>query len=351
MRVLVIASDDYACGHYRMIWPAEELARQGMDVKILRNGMPNDVLGMRFNGRVDVVNPPDCDVAVIQRPARRGTADLVEPLRRRGVAVVVDVDDDLAKIHPSNPAFRGMHPKLSPEYNWGHVARACRAASLVTVSVPSLLPIYAPHGRGAVLPNYVPTSKTMFRHDIDNPSPGWAGSLHSHPDDLDEAAGALQRLWRDGWPLKFVGPSEGVARKLGVDLPEDVFTGDLPFGSWIPAVAERIGVGVAPLADTAFNLSKSWLKPLEYSAAGVPWVASDTPEYRRLAKMCGAPLVRRRTDWYKQISRLVNDRGLRAELSGRARDTARELTIERHAHLWAEAWGRALRADRRTAAV
>jgi glycosyltransferase involved in cell wall biosynthesis len=345
VKVVVYPSDRYACGHYRMVWPAEALAAQGMDVTVVMPGEETGIGGLKLDGRVHLLSAPDCDVAVFQRPARTLHADMIPLLRKKGVAVVVDMDDDLERIHPSNPAFRGMHPATSPDYNWANARRACRDATLVTVSTPALLPRYGDHGRARLIYNYVPGRYLGLSRDGRAASVGWAGSLHSHPGDLDEVAGTFARLQREGHELRFVGPPDGVGRKLGVELGEGAFTGDLELEDWIPAVS-RLGVGAAPLADNAFNAAKSWLKPLEYSAAGVPWVASDIVEYRRLARLCGAPLARRPKEWYRELKRLLTDDGYRLTLSEMVREAAAGLTVEGHAHEWAEAWQEAMRFER-----
>lgn len=347
MRVAVYPADRYACGHYRCAWPAQMLHQQGADVVVVPpKGQTGIAVRVQDGEIVDGYGPKDVDVIVLQRPARTNAARAVPFLREKGYAVVVDVDDDLSNIHPSNSAFRGMHPRSSPDYNWANVAYACRHATLVTVSTPALAARYASHGRVRLIRNYVPARFLEMPHDPLMETVGWAGSLHSHPGDLDQAAGALARLAREGHELRFVGPSKGVSKKLGVELGEGAFTGNLGFGDWQPAVAERIGVGVAPLADTRFNECKSWLKPLEYSAAGAPWVASDTPEYARIAAMCGAPTASRPRDWYRELKRLLTDEQARVDASGRAREAASKLTIEGHVHEWAEAWEAAYAARR-----
>jgi hypothetical protein len=216
------------------------------------------------------------------------------------------------------------------------VRRACQAADLVTVSTPALLARYAPHGRARLLPNFLPASAPA-----DGPSAagsvGWAGSMHSHPDDLDQVASTLARLHREGHRLSFVGPEDDVEEKLGLPAGSAAFTGQLEFDDWLPAVA-RMGVGVAPLADTTFNAAKSWLKPLEYCAAGVPWVASDTVEYRRLARLCGAPTATRPREWYSALKTLLVDAPRRRDLAEACLAAARTLVVDDHAHLWAEAW-------------
>jgi hypothetical protein len=89
--------------------------------------------------------------------------------------------------------------------------------------------------------------------------------------------------------------------------------GGVPFEEWPRAVAS-VGVGIAPLADTKFNRSKSWLKPLEMSATGVPWVASPRAEYVRLHALGAGVLADRPRVWYRELKRL-RSRLRRNELS------------------------------------
>jgi glycosyltransferase involved in cell wall biosynthesis len=103
------------------------------------------------------------------------------------------------------------------------------------------------------------------------------------------------------------------------------------------------------LADTRFNRSKSWLKPLEYSAVGVPWVGSDTPEYQALAERGGGIAIRNQSKrWIGAVRRLLTDDAYYQEMSQQARSTAAEFTIEAHAELWLEAWQLAWLRDRET---
>jgi hypothetical protein len=109
---------------------------------------------------------------------------------------------------------------------------------------------------------------------------------------------------------------------------------------WPSAVA-RLGIGIAPLADTRFNACKSWLKPLEMSALGVPWVASPRAEYERLHRRGAGALAGTPNRWYKELARLRASSALRAERAEAGRAVADELRLARHAWRWLEAWSRA----------
>lgn len=351
MIVYVFPADLHGCGHYRMIWPAAVLASQGHDVRIVSPKQRGSHLQARTdaNGRiVDVGYPPDADIIVLQRITHVHLIRAIELMRERGVAVVIDMDDDLAAIPTENPAFGAMHPKfgVSRDHSWLNTQRACEAASLVTVSTDALLARYAPHGRGRVLRNCVPAGYLEIPHE-DSDVVGWGGSVHSHPNDLQVTGSALAQLTREGVKLRIVGPPEGVAAALRLD-GDDSFESTGPrqlLGEWPAALAE-LGVGIAPLADTRFNVSKSWLKPLEKAAVGVPCVMSPRAEYARICDLGIGVLARKPKDWLREVRRLATDGVLRRELSARGREVAGMLTVEGNAWRWLEAWTDALAVER-----
>jgi glycosyltransferase involved in cell wall biosynthesis len=347
MRVYVYPADTTGCGSYRLIWPAEALRAQGHDVRVV---VPKNRRGSSLNGGldadgnlIDVFAPDDADVMVFQRPTHGPLSQAVPLLRRKGVAVVVDMDDDLTCIHPHNVAWTSMHPRPGvgrPDHSWHNASAACRDATLVTVSTPALLRTYAPHGRGVVLANCVPARYLDVPH-VDSPVIGWGGSVHSHPDDLQTVGSSIARLTRDGHRFAIVGDGVGVRAALGLDADPEA-TGFVELDGW-PAALAGLGVGIAPLADTRFNAGKSWLKPLEMAAAGVPWVASPRADYRRLHALGVGLLADKPRDWHRQLAKLAADERRRAELSAAGRAVAADLPIEGNAWRWAEAWAEAYR--------
>jgi hypothetical protein len=301
---------------------------------------------------LEVRTPPDADVIVMQRLTYTYLAQAIPMMRARGIAVVVDMDDDLSCIHPDNVAFSVMHPRMGdPRHSWHHAAKACQEATLVTVTSPALLKTYAGHGRGVILPNCVPASYLQVPHH-DSDVIGWGGSTHSHPDDLQVTGTAIARLLREtGARFRAVGNGLGIRSALQLD-DEPEATGHLDLEAW-PAALATIGVGIAPLADTRFNTAKSYLKPLEMSAVGVPWVASPRAEYRALHESTGLGLLAAKPQqWYSRLKRLRDNPGLRQEMSEHGRAVVRERhTIEGQAWRWWEAWESALRTQRQNAAL
>lgn len=283
----------------------------------------------------------EADVVVLQRTTHAYMAQAVGVMRAKGITVVVDVDDDLSSIHPSNPAWAAHRPGRGP-HSWQNLSMACRDASLVTASTPALLEVYAKHGRGHVLPNYLPDHYYDLER-VDSDTVGWAASFHSHPNDPEVMGGAIARLVDEGVQFVMRGDSTGAGRALG--LEQDPVGGGVPIEEW-PAAVASLGVGVAPLADTRFNSCKSWLKPLEMSACGVPWVGSPRAEYRRLHEMGAGLLVDNPRRWYRAVKRLHESAALRQELSEAGREVAGRLRLRDHWGEWMAAWQRAVELDR-----
>jgi hypothetical protein len=344
MKIYVCPSDAWGCGHYRLVWPAEVVERSGdITIQLIPPGQQTGIGGITRDDRlVSISYPEDADVVVFQRPAHRRQAEAIPHLRKAGVTVVVDMDDDLSLISPRNPAYGAYHPGRSSDVNWHHAAAACRAASLVTVSTDALAARYGAHGRVRVLRNCVPEAYLAMERTDEfgtEPTVGWAGSLHSHPHDLTVVGSGIAQ---SGLPVRNIGPEEGIARALGV--PSVEATGELRFGDWALNVA-TLGVGLCPLEDSRFNAAKSWLKPLEMAAVGVPWVGSPRTEYARLHREGCGLLAQRPRDWAARL-RDLRDPSLRADLSAAGRDVARTWTYQANGWRWAEAWTDAVANDR-----
>lgn len=341
--IYVYPADVHGCGYYRMIWPAHALQSLGHSVRVISPKERGASLraAVDRNGKiVDVEWPSDADAIVLQRISDCRLADAIEIMVRRGLKVIVDIDDDLAAIDPNNPAWQAMHPKYgySSNHNWLNVQRACDAASFVTVSTDALLPRYARHGRGMVLRNCIPKRYLDVEH-VDSDVVGWGGSLHVHPNDVQMLGPTIAILTSTGTKFRVIGPGDGVASVLRCDDDAIEATGSRDLRTEWPEALATLGIGIAPLADTRFNRGKSHLKVLEYSALGVPWVASPRAEYQRAHKLSGTGILAEKPKhWLRGLRSLINNESLRHEASAAGRSWAATQTIEGNAWRWGEAW-------------
>lgn len=346
MKVYVLPADGHGCGHYRIVWPADVLKKQGHDVVIIP---PNEKTGFlarvgeRDDGTQELIStqvPADADVIVLQRPAHPLQPQMIRMMRQNGIAVVVDMDDDMSTIHPDNIAFWTYRPKSSSPYSWKHAEDSCKEATLVTTTTRALQRRYAPHGRGMILDNYIPAAALSF------PKPmtgcfGWAGTTKSHPNDLQVTGSAVQQLIDEGQQFRVVGGQSAVQQCLRLREAPEV-TGSVELPKWVGTIAETYDVGMLPLASTAFNTAKSRLKGIEHMAVGIPFVYSPREEYRRLNRESGCGLVAERPrEWHDQIQRLLKDEVLWKEQSEAGKTYMQDQTYQNQAWRWMEAWTRA----------
>lgn len=349
LKVCVYPADPYGCGHFRMIYPARALIEQGHDVSILtpgaRDGFKAQLDRDGHVVRVDGI-PPGTDVIVMQRVAHDILSRSVGLIRKTGIAVVVDMDDDLSAIHPSNPAFGGLHPRAAHAFSWESASAACRDATMVTTTTRALEKRYTPRTRVTrVIDNYVPDHYLTIPHTDTGSEFGYPGSLHSHPDDVPLLGHAPRTLVDEGFDFRVVGEGAGFAAALGLEYDPPA-TGGLPLLDWPQAVSE-LGVGVAPLAQSAFNDGKSRLKVLEMSALGVPWVASPRVEYEKFHKRTGVGfLAKRPRDWARILRHLMTSEQTRREQAQAGWVAAQPLSYGKNAWRWMEAWSHAVDVQR-----
>lgn len=358
-------ADNGGCGHYRVMWPAEILFTSesfpvriypptqdsGLQIRTEMDDQGNEAL-------LDVKVPDDCEAIVIQRPAAPLHPPCIKMLRSRGIAVIIDMDDDMSSVHRDNQAFGafneikvaggGWNQKgftiernlpNSKKWSYKHAAESCKIATLVTTTTKQLQRVYAPHGRGIILDNYVPAAYLSFERPEPEPEFfGWPGQTGVHPDDLFVVGNAAQRLIDEGHRIHIVGTPSQVRKGLRL-RQEPPFTGATEVGDWARKISQTLQVGMAPLSNSAFNRSKSRLKPIEMMSVGVPWVASPREEYRKVRAESGVGfLADSPKEWYQHLKQLLTDEVLRKEQAEAGRAYMADQTYEANAWRWAEAW-------------
>lgn len=303
MNVQMVLSHSEACGYYRIQIPAKGLRQRGCNVTV------SDFQDLRLQEKTQVV--------VLQRHyGWSSVADLIKDCQVRGKWVVYDLDDDFFNIPPSNP---GYQLSADPRFNQ-IITDALQAANVVTCSTQGLaqkLKIYA--GFVKVLPNVlekINPPRGFQPSGRDRKVIGWAGTP-THNDDLSMILPAVERLLQEVPEVDFcfLGevPRQFVA--LGRRLPGRRILEVKPVNmSDYPAklMSLKWDVGIIPLLNDDFNQSKSVVKFLEYTAAGVPSVVSAVGEYASLPKdVCKqADYV---DTWFEAMKEMVRFPGYRQQ--------------------------------------
>lgn len=274
---------------------------------------------------------PDCDVCIVQRTALPTVAAVDALVRRLGeidAALVVDVDDAFTLIgpdHPEHDFYRPLNAALD---------RAIAASAEAWFSTAELADAYAALGANAVV---VPNSldpRLWIDWRRERPAPFSGGKVrmlymgtHTHGADFAMIRPALEAFHAergDAFDLTLIGidPNLAPAPWLHRLSPPPEAVSYPRFVRWLRA-QEPFDLGLAPLADTAFNRCKSDIKALDYAALAILPLLSDGPAYRadpgiaRLARFAGAD------GWLDALRAILDDR----EDAGRRALAVRE-------HVW-----------------
>ena len=241
----------------------------------------------------------------------RWTPKQIELAQNLKQKVVVDVDDHYEGLTEANRAYEQTDPEKNKISNRENLTRTIEAADLVTVSTPFLYEWHKTHHNDnvALVRNSVNVNQfTVRKHTDRKPVIGWAGSTHYRNGDLE-----LLREWLpdflDSYDLKFhhaghTPDAPSFAEVVGID-PARVTTSPLCRITEY-AAGLKFDIGIVPLTDIPFNHAKSNVKGLEYAAAGIPFVASDLPEYRLLHEDGVGLLATTPEEWRSQMEALLD---------------------------------------------
>jgi hypothetical protein len=323
VRILYTVEDTWGSAWYRCHVPGVELMRHGAEV-VTQTGTDWQLF-------------EQCNIAVFQRPSDPQALRAISTAGPAGKLAVVDLDDDLWNIHPSNPGYR---PWQKPG-KLATLEECIRRAHLVTVSTEPLVPIVRPMNRNVVvLPNMLPSehwpADLTGRPAHDPLTIGWAGGA-SHAADLDLLSGTIETIL-DAHPdveFAFAGMRQAPFRPH----PRIRSIASVTVEQYA-SVLDQFDIGVIPLVDDRFNRCKSDLKYLEYSMMGIPSVVSKVEPYQESVRHgVNGFLARNPKDWLKHLNRLIDDAELRATIGAQARAFAESRTIEDNIRLWARAYG------------
>lgn len=394
-------------GWYRCGMPAMALQHAGMEVvvgRLVGRDHPSQPLGVATwapgGDTAEIVW--DVDVLVMQRAMFADLPEKILRARAAGQVVVNDVDDHYWALHTANRAWTATHPypalagrvgraerrargMLVSEQaaHVGHYTDVLRASSRVVVSTPWLAGMLHQRLGGrveiVVAPNCIDLARwepwtTADHHAVGrHPTVGWVGATTHRSSDLEVLAGIIGpfiarnglRFFHGGWTSSgadaawlagMVDPDTlahlpdrwraDAARRVVVPVDREPMR---PIGEY-PHLFRHCHVGVVPLSSVPFNAAKSAVKGMEMAAAGVPFVASDSPAYRLLARLDSDPLwpvrhepigrvATRPGDWKTHLTALL-DPVVRADEAARNREALRAFDVDREDNVarWLEAW-------------
>jgi O-antigen biosynthesis protein len=285
------------------------------------------------------------DIVILQRLMHAGLGDNIKKARAAGQKIINDIDDWYWGLDPRNNAFKHSHPRFNSKENVNHYKSILASSDVVTVSTPYLRDRVAPFVKGdlVLMENTVDINRfTQVKHlNSSIPVLGWAGSTAHRSGDLETVASVLQQLSRNKEvQLMHVGHHSNAtsfAERIGVPT-SSVRTHPLVSAQEYPS-ALTMDIGVVPLRVAPFNQAKSDIKGLEYSAAGIPFVAQRIDSYNSLKDSLGVGRVcKKPMDWLKNI-RQLQDPVLRQAEGSANRERIKPRDISHGAKRWNELLG------------
>lgn len=312
--------------------------RLGQWVQFSRNHV---VLGTLMNARSRVsVQVPDlsvhadCSTVIMQRCMEKGVAELVCMARSNGQRVINDLDDWFWQISDKNAAANFIDPKKNANSNIDHYRKTLESSDLVTVSTPFLYDRISEWDIPAkLIENRV--SVHMFsrrKHREGTPVLGWVGSTAHRSGDLEILRSPFRALGRQVRFHHTGAHPQHPQFHDEVGLESDQVSTTPMLSPYEYPAGFTFDIGVVPLVDVPFNHAKSWIKGLEYAAAGIPFVASPLPEYVRLRDQFGIGRIASNSkEWQDHIEELL-DPAVRFDEATRQRDA-----VQTHFHVKAMA--------------
>lgn len=322
------------CAYYRLALPSRQLAKLGWDTAL---GMPR----VHPERGIGVAHDDGAffgfQINVFKLLMHESVPNLFQVMQKRGEKVVVDIDDFHFGIDSDNVAARQTDPNKNAENNRMFYEMGIRQADLVTVSTDFLANFYEARCRKVrLVRNALDVERYTMVGQPERPVFGWVGGTLWRSQDIE-----LLREWLPDFvedkkiAVHHSGHIPGDTRHFAVRAGlRRVSTIPMSLVSQYPSLLRHFHVGLVPLRLNDFNQSKSYLKGLEYAAAGIPFIASPSEEYKILYSRGVGRLAATPDEWRDHATELM-DQDVRAAEAERNRGIVeREFNIDEMGLVW-----------------
>lgn len=299
------------CAWYRCKLPSVELKKHGWATAIGFPGFNEDAgFGLLLpDGR----SIHGWDIIVFKLLMQREILEWMPKAKKLGQKIVVDIDDAHDELDTANQAYYVTSKEYNPDFNREIYAQIIMQADAIITSTPHLFEYYK-NKRNNVY---------MVRNGIDLPrwkknkinytkrlNIGWVGATNFRSKDLEELSVFIGPYVIEN-KLGFVHSGHqhnAITANMQLGIPNEyvVKTNGLETIMKYPSLFKDIDIGIAPLRNIPFNHAKSYIKGLEYAAAGVPFVATSLGEYDYLASHGVGRVAKTFDEWMYHFDELLD---------------------------------------------
>lgn len=298
------------CAWYRCKLPSDELNQRGWFTAV---GFPAFNEGRGFGMLLDDGRAAHgWDIIVLKLLMQKQVLESIPIAQKLGQKIIVDIDDWFEGLSESNRAYKATDPKENPNSNREIYSQIIMAADAVITSTPFLFEYYGKRRHNVFLVRngidtlrwrkkpYKPYRKTRI---------GWVGATHWRSNDLEQLAPFMGKfIEKNNLLFHHSGHNDNAPlahELLGVGAEFARQSPLMPILSY-PSLFANIDIGIVPLNNIEFNYAKSFIKGLEYAAAGIPFVASYSPEYEYLAENGIGRVAYSEKDWIYHLNELLD---------------------------------------------
>ena len=307
------------CAWYRCKLPADQLAKRGWITALGLPGFsPQNGFGMVIDGGKALHG---WDIIVFKLLMKREVLEYLPRAMEMGQKIVVDVDDWFEGLSSTNRAYQATDPKANPDDNREIYAEIIQNATAVTTSSPFLYDFYkAKRDNVYLVRNGIDTERWEKRIPRMNHRLrlGWVGATPWRSGDLETLSPWIgEYLLSRKMYFHHSGHTENGAPRAcdQMGIHENISrTQPLVPINIYPKLFKEIDIGIVPLNNVPFNHAKSFIKGLEYAAAGVPFVASYSPEYQYLADNGIGRIANNQEEWIYHLDQLRDIQTRRDEI-------------------------------------
>jgi glycosyltransferase involved in cell wall biosynthesis len=217
-------------------------------------------------------------------------------------------------LEPTNMAYKTTSPEANPNNNRDHYNKIIEQADALIMSTPFLKEYYQkkyPDKPIFVVRNSIDIDRWHMRKDKSGnfPTVGWVGATPWRSGDLETLNPFFgEYLTKNNLRFHHSGSiinAPSVLQQIGIE--EKSYTSEpmKPIMKY-PELFRKMDIGIVPLRDVEFNHAKSFIKGMEYTAAGIPWIAGWSPEYEYITSHGIGRLAKTPDDWLSHLDELKN---------------------------------------------
>lgn len=326
-KVFAVQADKGACGLYRIDQPYSKLSKMDRDISFeIFDTEKNKVIVSEFVNKLR-----QYDAVVFQRVWNKNICAIMYALKKFGIKIYMDVDDDIFSISNTSPCYTFWQPKNEAIKVF---SKCLSVIDGLFVSTPELADGYKDKVncpitvfRNALdtkdekynisnsLRNKLPQDKTIIM---------WTGSS-THLDDLMIVANDLRPIFDKYKNVSFALCSNKEFLDLfDIDEDQKIYVPHVPLEDFynIPSMCD---IAITPLKLSKFNDGKSELKCMEHGIWEVPCVSSPAAPYLRYNTNGNGEsnLIAKKNrgqEWCKQIEKLILDETLRKEMGKKSKE-------------------------------